>query len=87
MRRKPSPALQGIRSAGGPLEGCDRVLKALLQLFPTEADRPGKRKRSKLKVSYAELAWPFKEGKARKLLDDLGRHKATIILILTTDAE
>jgi hypothetical protein len=86
IRRKVSPILQDIGNADGPLEGCDRALKALVKLFPTESDRAGKRKRTNFIVSYAELAWPFKEGKARKLLEDLGRHKATIVLILTTDA-
>jgi hypothetical protein len=86
MRRMLSPALWGVGNADGPLEGCDRALKALIELLPTEADRVGKRKRSKFTPSYAELAWPFKEGKARKILEDLGRHKATIVLILTTDA-
>lgn len=86
MRRKLSPALQGIGSAGGPLDGCNRALKALLELFPTQAHHSGKKKRTTPTISYTELAWPFKEGKARKLLDDLGRHKATIVLILTTDS-
>lgn len=86
MRRKVSLILQDIGNADGPLEGCDRTLKALMKLFPTESDCTRKRKRSNLIKSYAELAWPFKEGKARKLLEDLGRHKATLVLILTTDA-
>jgi hypothetical protein len=43
MRRKISPILQDIGNADGPLEGCDRALKAILKLFPTESDRARKR--------------------------------------------
>lgn len=36
-------------------------------------------------ISYAKLAWPFKEEKAWKTLDDIVLCKATISLALTTD--
>lgn len=86
MRRNLSPSLLGI-GADGPVEGCHRSLKALIDLIPKPATLPSKRKRSQLNAAtYAKLAWPFKEDKARKILENLGRHKVTIVLILTSDA-
>ncbi|KAE9369004.1 hypothetical protein N431DRAFT_415792, partial [Stipitochalara longipes BDJ] len=79
-----SPNLLG---ADGPIEGCHRSLKALIDLIPKPATLPNKRKRGQLNTAtYAKLAWPFKEHKARKILENLGRHKVTIVLILTTNA-
>jgi hypothetical protein len=86
MRQKFSPILQKIEGVHSPLEGCRRELDALAQLLPAEAEGSRKRKRGKSIFSYAESAWPFKQGKARKILENLGRHKGTLVLILTTDA-
>jgi hypothetical protein len=66
-----------LKGSEGPLQGCMRALKALNSLLPLlEKEKP-------MKLSH--LAWPFKEGKARKLLEEIGRHKATISLALTTE--
>ncbi|PMD20101.1 hypothetical protein NA56DRAFT_574424, partial [Hyaloscypha hepaticicola] len=82
MRSNLSPSFLSV-GADGPVEGCHRELKALRNLIP--ATLPSKRKRSQLNTATcAKLAWPFKEDKARKILENLGRHKLTIILILTT---
>lgn len=84
MRSNLSPSFLSV-GADGPVEGCHRELKALRNLIP--ATLPSKRKRSQLNTATcAKLAWPFKEDKARKILENLGRHKLTIILILTTVA-
>jgi hypothetical protein len=80
------PLFQANDSGEGPLDGCDQALKHLSKLILGEKTTSKKRKKSKLAVTFAELAWPLKEAKARKTLEELGRHKAAIILILTTDA-
>jgi hypothetical protein len=67
-----------LGGSDGPLERCMQALTALNSLFPLpEQEKP-------MKLSL--LAWPFKEGKARKLLDEIGRYKATIALVLTTES-
>ena len=77
--------LEKLRASNGPIEGCKQALTALDSLFPVEIECPARGKRRKILRSLKDLAWPFKEGKARKLLEDIGRHKATISLALTTE--
>jgi hypothetical protein len=80
-----SIVLLKLGSSDGPLEGCKRAFTALEKLFPSPADYPANGKRRKVAASLANLAWPFKKDKARSLLEDIGRHKDTISLGLTTE--
>lgn len=73
-----------LRGPDGPFEGTKQALLAFERLLPVTVDGYLDGKRRKLSTSYATLAWPFKEGKAQKLLGDIARHKATISLALTT---
>jgi hypothetical protein len=77
--------LQKLEGPDGPIEGCLQTLKELSSLLPEPAEAPPDGKRRKKSLSLASLMWPFKEGKARKLLERLGRHKATISLALTAE--
>jgi hypothetical protein len=84
-------AFQGVKTLEklqGPLEGCKEALNALEGLFPpqSESAATGKRKRKRLALSLTTLAWPFKREKALKFLEEIGRHKSTIALGLTTEA-
>jgi hypothetical protein len=69
----------------GPINGCGEALGAIEALF-RQPDLPAKGKRERFALSLASLAWPFKRDKALKLLEEIGRHKATISLGLTTEA-
>lgn len=69
----------------GPIEGCRRSITELEKLFPRDCIQNGS-KRKKIKSTFAALAWPLKETKAKKLLDEITRYKTTIILALTTDS-
>jgi hypothetical protein len=84
LRLTLSPFMQSIEAVNGPLKGCETALVALLKLFPNSG-QPRKRKWTETSTAYAELAWPFKQGKARKSLEDIAKYKSTIALILTTD--
>jgi Fungal N-terminal domain of STAND proteins len=77
--------LQRLQSSDGPLEGCKQALTALNQLLPAAAERRADGKRRKALLSLTSLAWPLKESKACKLLEDIGRHKTTISLALVTE--
>lgn len=70
--------LKGLEGPEGPIEGCRRALVALEEMFPSEVacNATGTKRRA----TYARLAWPFKEEKARKILDDTIRYKAMISL-------
>jgi hypothetical protein len=70
----------------GPLDGCKEAMKSLEALFPSQTESPVSGKRQRLALSLASLAWPFKRDKAFKLLEEIGRHKSTISLGLTTEA-
>jgi hypothetical protein len=70
----------------GPLEGCKEALNALEGLFPRQSESAATGKRKRLALSLTTLAWPFKREKALKFLEEIGRHKSTIALGLTTEA-
>ncbi|KAK7921325.1 hypothetical protein PG985_009347 [Apiospora marii] len=66
------------------LEACHRCLSALEGLLPKpqrDASSSGKRRM----ITLAELAWPLKESKARKLLAEVSQHKATLLLAISGD--
>lgn len=66
----------------GSFEGCRRCLTNLEGLLPadTTSDKAGRRR-----LTIAELAWPLKQSRARKLLVELSQHKATLLLIISGD--
>lgn len=77
-------------SKDGPIEACRKTLEKLSELFPSDYTNESsgsttQSKRRKVKATLTALAWPLKETKARKLLSELGQHKATISLALTAD--
>lgn len=67
--------------ASGPVEACRCCLMALEKLLPSEAHRSPLSKPRRI----AELAWPLKESKARKLLSEISYHKSTLLLAITGD--
>jgi hypothetical protein len=75
-----------LAKLNSPLQGCRGALESLEAVFPTPSETPNSGKRQRIELSLARLAWPFKREKALKLLEELGRHKATISLGLTTEA-
>lgn len=85
-----STVLYSLSGESGPISECHRAMKELEGLFPTEPQRGIKRDSSgrlKAQVSFAltALAWPLKEGKARKLLQDITAYKNTISLAIAAD--
>jgi hypothetical protein len=79
--------LKKLHGSNGPIEGCREALAALDSLFPTAAQfESSNGKRKKILLSLDNLAWPFKESKARKLIEDIGRYKLAISLALTTES-
>lgn len=84
-----SPAARCISGADGPIEGCLRTVTELEKFFPSNSVWTEERKtskRRKLNSVLTALAWPLKESKARKLLDEMMRYKTTIGLALTTNS-
>ena len=80
----------GIMSGkDGAIDGCRRSITQLEKLFPSDwKPTAGKNtsKKQRVKATWASLAWPLKENKARKLLDEIMRYKTTITLAITTDS-
>lgn len=74
-----------LKSQGDPLEGCMQALTALDELLSVPAQRAVEGKRRRTAPSYANMAWPFKESKARKLLENIRQRKATICLVLNLE--
>lgn len=84
-----SSVVSSLSGEGGPIEGCRRSITELERLLHQNIVKHGGQggsQRRKMQSTSAALAWPLKASKARKLLDDIMRHKATVSLALTTDS-
>jgi len=80
-----SAMLQRLRGSDGPIEGCEAAMVQLHQLFASLSSAVSKqkgKKKKKLKMTLASLAWPFKVDTARKLLGEIIQHKSTITVAL-----
>lgn len=75
--------MDSLGGDAGPLEGCRRIISDLEALLPAQHALSTE---SNTKVILNALAWPLKESKAKKLLEELGEYKSTITLALTTDS-
>ena len=85
--RANSSMAKNICGPDGSIKGYYQTLAALERLFPdreAKLHEQKKKKRIKLDFILTSLAWPLKEARARKLLDELVRYKTTINLALTT---
>jgi hypothetical protein len=71
----------------GPIEGCRRCLASLEALLPSGASAlsGSATASSRRRMTLAELAWPLKQSKARRMLADLSQHKATLLLAISGD--
>lgn len=79
---------QGSHKLRDPIEECLRLVQKLEELFPSDIQQSSHNtsKRRKMKATFAQLAWPFKESKARKLLDLIRPLKENFILELTSQS-
>ena len=85
---RPSAMLDVLYGADGPIEGCRSAIAKMEGLFPSgyaQGHKGSRSKRQKVKASLATLAWPLKESRARKLMEEVIRYKSTINLALTTE--
>ena len=72
----------------GPIEECYRSIAKLEELLPCDCIQAAKQRRYKklkAKATLVALAWPFQEKKAKKLMEEIMRNKATITLAITTE--
>ena len=84
-----STAVSTLSGKDGAIEGCRRSITELEKLFPSDWKQDAGQntsKKQRVKATWAALAWPLKEKKARKLLDEIMRYKTTITLAITTDS-
>ena len=84
-----STAMSTLSGKDGAIEGCRRSITELEKLFPSgwkHAAGQNTSKKQRVKATWAALAWPLKESKARKLLDEIMRYRTTITLAITTDS-
>ncbi|PVH69171.1 hypothetical protein DL98DRAFT_578486 [Cadophora sp. DSE1049] len=80
-----------ISAPKGPIKGCRCALTALEKLFPPEFAQMSRQdtqlsKRQKVKAAFATLQWPFKQSRAKELLQQIGNYKAVIQLAITTES-
>jgi hypothetical protein len=70
----------------GAIEGCRNTVSELEKLLEPDPKRNSKGKRQKVQAALNTLAWPLKENRAKKLLDDISRFKITITLALSSES-
>ena len=75
---------QVLAGPDSPIEGCRQRLADLEELIPQTQTNPRKRKKHRDNL-LAQLAWPLKEAKARKLLADIEQYKSSLSLALSAD--
>jgi hypothetical protein len=88
MKHKSRGQFYLIHFGSLPIEGCRSAIAKMEGLFPSgyaQGPRGNISKRQKVKASLATLAWPLKESRARKLMEEVIRYKSTINLALTTE--
>ncbi|KAH8913014.1 hypothetical protein BR93DRAFT_906681 [Coniochaeta sp. PMI_546] len=73
----------GLFDKTGPVEACLRCLLSLEALLPPAPSQPSQS--GWRRITFAELAWPLKESKARKLLAEISLHKSTLLLAINGD--
>jgi hypothetical protein len=81
-----SENFQNLARQDGAIAGCKRVVSDLEKLIGPEVDTTVQGKRRKIHATLSGLAWPLKEGKAKKLLDEMARYKTTITLALSNES-
>lgn len=84
-----STALSSLAQDDGPIDHCHQILIGLVSLIPAQdasTDYSSVSTREKMATMATRLAWPFRQSKARKLLEELGRYKSAITLALTADS-
>jgi hypothetical protein len=77
-----------LTKAEGPLDHCRRISTSLFNLFPhgdENADTSSSAKQKAMKIA-ARLAWPLKQPRARKQLEELTQYKEVITLALTAES-
>ncbi len=81
-----SPMLKSLGGEEGPIAGCQRTVSELELMFPASSAKTTRNsKRKGVKMTLAQLAWPFRQEKARALLSQLVQHKTTISTAISSE--
>jgi hypothetical protein len=83
-----SPMLKTLGGEEGPLAWCQSTVRELESLFPASPPQatPNANRGKRLKLIMDQLAWPFRQEKARVLLAQIQQHKGTISLAISSEA-
>ncbi|EQB50101.1 hypothetical protein CGLO_10479 [Colletotrichum gloeosporioides Cg-14] len=84
-----SAIFDSLGGTSGPIQGCHEAMKSLEALFSTgnaPSQGPTSSVKDRARTAFANLTWPLKESKARKLMEDVARYKGTLVLALTADS-
>jgi hypothetical protein len=77
--------LQKLGEKDGPIEGCRYAVLELGKLLDSASQSTSNEKRRRFEMTLKSLAWPFKEKKAKKLLDEISRYNETISFSLSAE--
>ncbi|KAB5539312.1 hypothetical protein GE09DRAFT_313769 [Coniochaeta sp. 2T2.1] len=81
--------IRQLAVSGGVIDLCRDAVADLAELLPGDEDADistgMKRKRAQAADLMTRLAWPFKEERARKKLEEIGRYSQSITLAVSTE--
>ncbi|TPX18701.1 uncharacterized protein E0L32_002558 [Thyridium curvatum] len=79
--------LTDLDGAQGPIQGCRKAVSELEALLPRRpaTDAGPQRKKTKVEAALKTIAWPLRQNKARRLLQELSEYKSTINTALTIE--
>ncbi|KAK0644279.1 hypothetical protein B0T16DRAFT_195007 [Cercophora newfieldiana] len=81
--------LASLAGDDGAVAGCRECVSSLrdtMSPYAGGSSSVSQSKRGKVKDAFKALKWPLKEGKVKRLLEEISRHKASISLALASEA-
>ncbi|KAK4231120.1 hypothetical protein QBC38DRAFT_258954 [Podospora fimiseda] len=79
------PNASNFETLKGSILGCRQAMTELQKMLPVTVGSSPESKQSKPKMIMSALAWPMKQAKAMKLLDEITKYKNTMTLAMTTE--
>jgi hypothetical protein len=84
LQRDGSGSDQDLQWLGASLNACKEELEALAKLLQVESNVSRKRNKGGRDCNVAaRLAWPFKEGKAKDILERISHYRENLVLYWT----
>ena len=78
--------LQQLDGPNGTLEACRKSVSELEKLLPTTIKKQHGKRRRVVAAAAESLAWPLKQARAQRLLQEIQQYKMSITVALTSES-